>query len=89
MNVSIALWTVCSALLAPAAAPKTSSHPATAAKKASTAPAANPRVALQLSKGRIVIELYADKAPATKNFLQYVRTASTTARSSTASSPTS
>jgi cyclophilin family peptidyl-prolyl cis-trans isomerase len=74
MNVSIAPLVCLLALLAPAAAPKTSSHPATAAKKASAAPAANPRVALQTSKGRIVIELYADKAPkTTKNFLDYVK----------------
>ena len=40
----------------------------------SAAPAANPRVALQTTKGRIVIELYADKAPKTvKNFLDYTR----------------
>ncbi|MES1242868.1 MAG: peptidylprolyl isomerase [Acidobacteriota bacterium] len=37
------------------------------------APKANPRVALETSKGRIVIELYPDKAPKTvANFLQYV-----------------
>jgi peptidyl-prolyl cis-trans isomerase B (cyclophilin B) len=35
---------------------------------------ANPRVALETTKGRIVIELYADKAPKTvKNFLDYVK----------------
>jgi cyclophilin family peptidyl-prolyl cis-trans isomerase len=33
----------------------------------------NPRVALETSKGRIVLELYADKAPQTvANFLKYV-----------------
>jgi cyclophilin family peptidyl-prolyl cis-trans isomerase len=33
----------------------------------------NPRVALETSKGKIVLELYADKAPETvKNFLAYV-----------------
>ena len=33
----------------------------------------NPRVALETSKGKIVLELYADKAPQTvKNFLAYV-----------------
>ena len=33
----------------------------------------NPRVALETSKGKIVLELYADKAPQTvKNFLVYV-----------------
>ena len=36
--------------------------------------AANPRVALETSKGRIVIELFPDKAPkSVENFLQYVR----------------
>ena len=35
--------------------------------------AKNPRVVMETSAGKIVIELYADKAPATvKNFLQYV-----------------
>lgn len=35
--------------------------------------AENPKVALNTSKGRIVLELYADKAPQTvKNFLAYV-----------------
>jgi cyclophilin family peptidyl-prolyl cis-trans isomerase len=35
---------------------------------------ANPRVALDTSKGKIVIELYPDKAPkSVENFLQYVR----------------
>jgi peptidyl-prolyl cis-trans isomerase B (cyclophilin B) len=34
----------------------------------------NPRVALDTSKGKIVLELYPDKAPATvKNFLDYVQ----------------
>ena len=33
----------------------------------------NPRVALETSKGKIVLELYADKAPqSVKNFLVYV-----------------
>jgi peptidyl-prolyl cis-trans isomerase A (cyclophilin A) len=37
------------------------------------APAANPRVALETSAGRFVVEVYADKAPITaKNFLRYV-----------------
>jgi len=36
--------------------------------------AAHPRVALDTSKGRIVLELYPDKAPKTvANFLQYVK----------------
>ena len=34
----------------------------------------NPRVALETSKGKIVLELYPDKAPKTvENFLQYVK----------------
>jgi peptidyl-prolyl cis-trans isomerase B (cyclophilin B) len=38
------------------------------------APKANPRVALETSKGKIVLELYPDKAPkSVENFLQYVR----------------
>jgi len=46
---------------------------ATAAQAQSPA-AANPKVALDTSKGKIVIELYADKAPKTvKNFLTYVK----------------
>ena len=46
---------------------------ATAAQEQSPA-AANPKVALDTSKGKIVIELYADKAPKTvKNFLTYVK----------------
>jgi len=65
------------ALLVPAAPAKKSphpAHPATPKKSMSAAPAANPRVALQTTKGRIVIELYADKAPKTvKNFLDYTR----------------
>lgn len=37
-------------------------------------PKANPRVALETSKGKIVLELYPDKAPVTvKNFLDYVQ----------------
>jgi peptidyl-prolyl cis-trans isomerase B (cyclophilin B) len=74
MNVSIAPLVCLLALLVPAAPPKKSPHPATPKKSASAAPAANPRVALQTSKGRIVIELYADKAPkSVKNFLDYTR----------------
>ena len=39
-----------------------------------SAPAAGPRVALETSAGRIVVELYPDKAPRTvANFLGYVR----------------
>ncbi|HET9210720.1 MAG TPA: peptidylprolyl isomerase [Thermoanaerobaculia bacterium] len=76
MNVSIAPLVCLLALLIPAAPPKKSSHPHPAAppKSASAVPAGNPRVALQTTKGRIVIELYADKAPKTvKNFLDYVK----------------
>jgi peptidyl-prolyl cis-trans isomerase B (cyclophilin B) len=76
MNVSIAPLVCLLALLVPAAAPKKSPHPhpATPKKSVSAAPAANPRVALQTTKGRIVIELYADKAPkSVKNFLDYVK----------------
>ncbi len=37
-------------------------------------PKANPRVTLETSKGKIVLELYPDKAPkSVENFLQYVR----------------
>jgi cyclophilin family peptidyl-prolyl cis-trans isomerase len=54
---------------APQAAPKT-----TPAPQAQSPAAANPKVALDTSKGKIVIELYADKAPKTvKNFLDYVK----------------
>ena len=47
-------------------------------QKPATAPApaapAHPRVALETSKGNIVVELYQDKAPKTvKNFLDYVK----------------
>ena len=74
MNVSIAPLVCLLALLIPAAPPKKSPHPATPPKSASAVPAGNPRVALQTTKGRIVIELYADKAPKTvKNFLDYVK----------------
>jgi peptidyl-prolyl cis-trans isomerase B (cyclophilin B) len=41
---------------------------------AQTPPKAHPRVALDTTKGKIVLELYPDKAPKTvENFLQYVR----------------
>jgi cyclophilin family peptidyl-prolyl cis-trans isomerase len=47
--------------------------PAAASAQAPTA-TTNPRVALDTSKGRIVIELYPDKAPKTvKNFLDYTK----------------
>lgn len=74
MNVSIAPLVCLLALLIPAAPPKKSAHPATKPKSASAVPAGNPRVSLDTTKGRIVIELYPDKAPKTvKNFLDYVR----------------
>ena len=80
MNVSIAPLVCLLALLAPAAqaAPaKKSAHPKAHPKPAAAAPAipaVNPRVALQTNKGRIVLEVYADKAPKTaKNFLDYVK----------------
>ena len=75
MNVSIAPLVCLLALLVPAAPPKKSPHPAKKpAQSASAVPAGNPRVSLQTSKGTIVIELYADKAPKTvKNFLDYVK----------------
>ena len=48
--------------------------PAQPAPKAQSPAAANPRVLLETSKGKIVIELYADKAPkSAKNFLDYVK----------------
>lgn len=73
MNVSIAPLVCLLALLVPAAPPKQSPHPAKP-KSASAVPAGNPRVSLDTTKGRIVIELYADKAPKTvKNFLDYVK----------------
>jgi cyclophilin family peptidyl-prolyl cis-trans isomerase len=57
---------------APSPAPKAPA--ATAAPKAQTPPAANPRVLLDTTKGRIVLELYPGKAPKTvKNFLDYVK----------------
>jgi cyclophilin family peptidyl-prolyl cis-trans isomerase len=74
MNVSIAPLVCLLALLTPAAPPKKAAHPATKPKSASAVPAGNPRVSLDTTKGRIVIELYPDKAPKTvKNFLDYVR----------------
>ena len=79
MNLSVASLVCLLAALIPAAAPaKTAAKaakPAAAAKSAAAkAPAGNPRVALDTSKGRIVIEVYADKAPkSAKNFLDYVK----------------
>ncbi|WBY08961.1 peptidylprolyl isomerase [Sphingomonas sp. 7/4-4] len=44
-----------------------------AAQTAAPAPATNPRVVLETSAGRVVVEVYADKAPITaRNFLRYV-----------------
>lgn len=44
-----------------------------AAQTAAPAPAANPRVALETTAGRVIVEVYADKAPITaRNFLRYV-----------------
>jgi len=79
MNLSVASLVCLLAVLVPAAAPaKTAAKaakPAAAPKSAATkAPAANPRVALDTNKGRIVIEVYADKAPkSARNFLDYVK----------------
>ena|SRR6478672_6646891 len=79
MNLSVACLVCLLAVLVPAAAPaKTAAKaakPAAAPKSAATkAPAANPRVALDTNKGRIVIEVYADKAPkSARNFLDYVK----------------
>ena len=45
-----------------------------AASAQTPSPAANPKVALDTSKGKIVIELYPDNAPKTvKNFLDYTK----------------
>jgi cyclophilin family peptidyl-prolyl cis-trans isomerase len=61
MLSSLALVAVLLAMAAPAAGPAAAAHP-------------NPRVTLDTSKGKIVLELYADKAPKTvANFLHYVR----------------
>jgi cyclophilin family peptidyl-prolyl cis-trans isomerase len=77
MNLSVASLVCLLAVLVPAAAPaKTVAKSAKpAAKSAATkTPAGNPRVALDTNKGRIVIEVYADKAPkSAKNFLDYVK----------------
>jgi len=46
----------------------------TAAQGQGGAAASHPRVALETSKGKIVVELYSDKAPkSVANFLQYVK----------------
>lgn len=62
MNVRVALGLICmvSLIVAPAAT-------------AGDSPTGNPRIALETSKGVILIELYPQKAPETvKNFLSYV-----------------
>jgi len=47
---------------------------AVAAQGPGSTPAAHPRVALETNKGKIVIELYPDKAPkSVENFLKYVK----------------
>jgi len=47
---------------------------AAAAQGPGSSPAAHPRVALETNKGKIVIELYPDKAPkSVANFLKYVQ----------------
>ncbi len=61
---------------ASAQAPKKAPSPAPKAPAvtATPKPATNPRVLLDTTKGRIVLELYAAKAPKTvKNFLDYVK----------------
>src|SRR5690242_11972802 len=60
---------------APKAAPKTASKTAPkAAPKAAPKPGGPVRVALDTTMGKIVIELYPDKAPKTvDNFLKYVK----------------
>jgi peptidyl-prolyl cis-trans isomerase B (cyclophilin B) len=81
MNGILASLVCLLALAAPAAQP-TPKAQSPAPKAQSTAPkpatpkppAANPRVLLDTTKGKIVIELFADKAPKTvKNFLDYVK----------------
>ncbi len=71
---------VCLLAFAAPASPQASKTPSPAPKaqaaapKAQTPPAANPRVLLDTTKGKIVIELYPAKAPKTvKNFLDYVK----------------
>lgn len=65
MNLSLACLACLLAIVGSAAA----APPAKAPE-----PTGNPRVLLETSKGNIVIELFADKAPkSTENFLQYVK----------------
>jgi cyclophilin family peptidyl-prolyl cis-trans isomerase len=75
MNGILASLACLLAFTAPAA-PQASKAPAPKAQTAQTAPApaANPRVLLDTTKGKIVLELYPAKAPKTvKNFLDYVK----------------
>ncbi|HEV2856025.1 MAG TPA: peptidylprolyl isomerase [Thermoanaerobaculia bacterium] len=66
---------VCLLAIAAPAAPQASKAPKPAPKaQAAQKPAANPRVLLDTTKGKIVLELYPAKAPKTvKNFLDYVK----------------
>jgi cyclophilin family peptidyl-prolyl cis-trans isomerase len=85
MNGILASLVCLLALAAPAAQTTPKKAQSTAPKAQSAAPkaqsaapkpaAANPRVLLDTTKGKIVVELFADKAPKTvKNFLDYVKT---------------
>jgi peptidyl-prolyl cis-trans isomerase B (cyclophilin B) len=78
MNGILASLVCLLAIAAPAApqAPKAQkpAPKAQAAAPKSQTPAANPRVLLDTTKGKIVLELYPAKAPKTvKNFLDYVK----------------
>jgi len=80
MNVILASLVCLLAIAAPAAPPAAKTQSPAPKKTPSPAPkvqgpaAANPRVQLDTTKGKIVIELYAGKAPKTvKNFLDYVK----------------
>jgi peptidyl-prolyl cis-trans isomerase B (cyclophilin B) len=56
------------------ASPKTARKAAPAAPKAAAKPSGPSRVAFDTTKGRIIIELYPDKAPkSVDNFLKYVK----------------
>ena len=81
MNGILASLACLLAFAAPAApqaskapAPKAQTSQTSQTSKAAPAPAANPRVLLDTTKGKIVLELYPAKAPKTvKNFLDYVK----------------
>lgn len=61
------------ATLSPAVGAQTEA-PAEPAQAAEPAPTTNPQIVIETSMGRIVAELYADKAPKTvENFLAYVK----------------